>query len=144
VVDDVTTTSDPFLRPFRAGIRAGTPYVMVSTATYTRIDPDSLATFSTEIIGTLLRERLGYDGLVISDDLGIAQSVADIPVGQRAVRFVAAGGDVVLTVVPEQAPAMVEALVRRASGSTGFRRTLDEAVTRVLVRKARAGLATCG
>ena len=143
VIDDVTTESDPFLRPFAAGIRAGAPYVMVSTATYTRIDPDNIAAFSPAIIDEMLRERLGYDGVVISDDVGIALSVADVPVGQRAVRFVAAGGDVVLTVVPEQAPAMVDALVRRADSSTAFRDTLDEAVTRVLVRKARAGLATC-
>ena len=143
VVDDVTTESDPFLRPFAAGIRAGAPYVMVSTATYTRIDPDHIAAFSSTIIDSMLREQIGYDGVVISDDLGIALSVADVPVGQRAVRFVAAGGDVVLTVVPGQAPAMVDALVRRAKSSTAFRHTLNEAATRVLVRKARAGLATC-
>jgi beta-N-acetylhexosaminidase len=143
VVDDVTTRSDPFLRPFTAAIDAGAPYVMASTATYTRLDPDRLATFSPEILQTLLRDRLGYDGVVISDDLGIAASVADVPVGQRAVRFVAAGGDMVLTVVPEQAPTMVGALVHRAEESNRFAHTLDEALTRVLVRKARAGLASC-
>jgi beta-N-acetylhexosaminidase len=143
VVDAVTTMSDPFLRPFTAGIRAGAPYVMVSTATYTRIDPDSIAAFSPTVVDTMLRDRLGYAGVVISDDLGLAQSVADVPVGARAVRFVAAGGDVVLTVVPGQATAMVSALARRAAASARFGRIVDAAATRVLVRKIRAGLARC-
>ena len=143
VVDTVTTGSDPFLRPFVAGMRAGSPYVMLSTATYTRIDPDAIAAFSPEIVDTMLRDRLGYRGVAISDDLGMAQSVVNVPVGRRAVRFVAAGGDVVLTVVPEQAAAMVRALRQRAGASVGFARRLDAAAVRVLTRKARAGLAEC-
>lgn len=143
VIDEVTTSWDPFLRPFAAGIRAGAPYVMVSTATYTRIDPDVIAAFSAEIVNTMLRDQLGYDGVVISDDLGLAQNVTDVPVGQRAVRFVAAGGDMVLTVVPEQATTMVRALTRRAARSPGFRRNLDTATTRVLIRKATAGMSQC-
>jgi beta-N-acetylhexosaminidase len=59
------------------------------------------------------------------------------------VRFVAAGGDVVLTVVPEQAPAMVRALARRAAASPRFGRAVAAAASRVLVRKARAGLVSC-
>lgn len=144
VTDDVTTADDPFLWPFAAGIRAGAPYVMVSTATYTRIDSERIAAFSPAIIAGMLRDRLGFGGVVISDDLGIASSVADVPVGRRAVRFVGAGGDVALTVVPEQGPAMVGALVARARASERFRQMLDAATTRVLVRKARAGLVACG
>jgi beta-N-acetylhexosaminidase len=143
VVDDVTTRADPFLRPFTAGIRAGATYVMLSTATYTRIDPDSIAAFSPTVVDTMLRTRLGFRGVVISDDLGIARSVAEVPIGARAVRFVGAGGDVVLTVVPEQATRMVGALARRAAASARFGRLVDDAATRVLVRKVRAGLATC-
>ncbi|MDF2967545.1 MAG: putative secreted glycosyl hydrolase [Nocardioidaceae bacterium] len=143
VVDTVTTESDPFLRPFVAGMRAGSAYVMLSTATYTRIDPDAIAAFSPAIVDTMLRDRLGYRGVAISDDLGMAQSVANVPVGRRAVRFVAAGGDMVLTVVPEQAAAMVRALQRRAEASAGFARRMDAAALRVLTRKARAGLAEC-
>jgi beta-N-acetylhexosaminidase len=116
---------------------------MISTATYLRIDPDVIAAFSPRVIDGMLRNRMAYRGVVISDDLGIARSVADVPVGRRAVRFVAAGGDVVLTVVPEQAAAMVRALARRAVASPQFRETVAAAATRVLVRKARAGLAPC-
>ena len=143
VVDRQTTRHDPYLRPFREVITAGAPYVMMATATYQRIDPDRLAAFSPRIVTGMLRGDLGFDGLILSDDLGVAESVADVPVGQRATRFVAAGGDVVLTVVPEQTPAMVDALQRRARASKDFRRTVADSARLVLERKAAAGLLHC-
>ncbi len=144
VVDDRTTRDDPYLRPFREVVAAGAPYVMMATATYRRIDPDRLAAFSPRIVTGMLRGDLGFEGLIVSDDVGIAASVADLPVGQRATRFVAAGGDVVLTVVPEQAPAMVDALARRAGSSERFARTVTDSARLVLERKASAGLLRCG
>ena len=83
VVDSVTTASDPYLDSFRDAIDAGVPFVMVAEATYTRIDPSSLAVFS-PVIMRLLRSELGFGGVIVSDDLGQAQAVAAIPAGQRA------------------------------------------------------------
>ena len=143
VVDTVTTRRDPYLQPFRAAVDADTPYVMVATASYQRIDPGRLAAFSPVIVERLLRRDLGFDGVVISDDLGAARAVVDVPVGRRATQFVAAGGDVVLTVVPEQAPAMVAALVQRARAVPTFGTAVAEAARRVLTRKAVAGLLPC-
>ncbi|MDQ3629544.1 MAG: glycoside hydrolase family 3 protein [Actinomycetota bacterium] len=143
VIDELTRREDPLLAPFRSGIAAGTPYVMMSTARYTRLDPDSIATFSPFVIGTMLRGDLGFDGLVISDDVGVATGVQDVAVGRRAVRFVAAGGDVVLTVVASQAAEMVQAVVDRARRSPRLRRRVDEAALRVLRRKADVGLLGC-
>ena len=51
VVDSVTTRNDPYLAPFAAAVGAGVPFVMVSLATYTQIDPDHLAVFSPAVIG---------------------------------------------------------------------------------------------
>src|SRR5450756_282320 len=70
VVDSVTTADDPYLDSFRAAIDAGVPLVMVALATYTRIDPAHLAAFSPVVIGGLLRGDLGFQGVVVSDDLG--------------------------------------------------------------------------
>lgn len=61
-VDTVTTAHDPNLESFRAAITAGAPFVMVSLATYTRIDPMHLAAFSPLVIGGLLRGDLGFRG----------------------------------------------------------------------------------
>lgn len=143
VVDTETTRRDAYLQPFRAAILAEAPYVMAATATYQRIDPDRLAAFSPVVLRGLLRGDLGFDGVVISDDVGVAAAVSDVPVGRRATRFVAAGGDVVLTVVPEQAPTMLSALVDRARGSDRFAAALDASARRVLEQKAAAGLLAC-
>lgn len=143
VVDDRTSRRDPYLQPFRAVVAAGAPYVMMATATYRRIDPGRIAAFSPRIVTGMLRGDLGFDGVIISDDLGIAASVADVPIGQRATRFVAAGGDVVLTVVAGQAPTMVDALHSLARTSRDFARDVTDSARRVLVRKATAGLLGC-
>ena len=74
--------------------------VMVATATYPRIDPDNRAVFSRTVINGMVRGDLGFDGVVIADDLGAAAEVASVPAGRRAVRFVAAGGDIVITAGP--------------------------------------------
>ena len=58
VRDTVTTRDDPDIEPFAAAIDAGVPFVMVSLATYERIDPDRLAVFSPTVIDGMLRQDL--------------------------------------------------------------------------------------
>ena len=140
VTDHVTTRDDPYLGPFKAAVRAGMPIVMISTAIYSRIDPGVPAAFSRKIITGLLRQHIGFHGLVISDDLGGARQVAGVSVGARAVRFVAAGGDVVLTVNAAQAQPMTAALVAAARKSSTFRAKVNAAALRVLQEKQRLGL----
>ena len=77
--DSTTTADDPNLEPFRAGIQAGADLVMVSSALYPKLDPANRAAFSGPVVTGLLREKLGYNGVVISDDLGGALAVATIP-----------------------------------------------------------------
>ena len=86
VVDEVTRRDDPYLQPFAAAVRAGVPFVMVSLATYTKIDPDHLAVFSPTVIDGMLRGDLGFDGVVISDALG-ATAVAVDPAGHAGDRL---------------------------------------------------------
>jgi beta-N-acetylhexosaminidase len=140
VTDSVTTRDDPYLAPFRAAARAGVPFVMMSTAIYARIDPGTPAAFSRTIVTGMLRQDLGYRGLIISDDLGAAQQVAAYPVGERAVRFVAAGGDIVLTVDATEAAEMTGALLARARQDPAFRRQVDAAALLVLQAKQAQGL----
>src|SRR5262249_60737187 len=86
--------NDPSLRSFRDAINAGVPFVMVASATYTKIDPARLAIFSPVVMG-LLRSQLGFRGVIISDDLGEAAAVAAVPAGGRAGDFLSAGGGMV-------------------------------------------------
>jgi beta-N-acetylhexosaminidase len=141
-VDTVTTTRDPALAPFEAGIAAHAA-VMVSSARYPKLDPASLAAFSSPIITGLLRGQLGFDGLVMSDDLGVAVAVKSVPVGERAVRFVTAGGDLVLSVRPADAGPMTAALAAAAHGSPAFATRLRAAARSVLMAKQQLGLLHC-
>jgi beta-N-acetylhexosaminidase len=140
VTDPVTTRHDPYLAPFRAAVQGGVPFVMMSTAIYSRIDAGVPAAFSPTIVTGMLRGDLGFRGLIISDDLGGAAQVASFSPGQRAVKFVAAGGDVVLTVNAAQAAPMTAALLARAKSDPSFKQKVDAAALLVLQEKQRRGL----
>ena len=142
VVDDVTTPSDPYLNSFRIAIGAGVPMVMVALATYTKIDASQLAVFS-PVVMRLLRDELGFTGVIVSDDLGQAKAVQAIPVGKRALGFLAAGGDLVTSQNLGPAEQMAAAVLARASGDAAFRATVGAAAARVLAAKQAAGLLPC-
>jgi beta-N-acetylhexosaminidase len=140
VTDAITTRTDAYLAPFAVAIDAGAPFVMMSTAYYSRIDPAHPAAFSPTVIGGLLRNDLHFDGVVISDDIGNAAQVARWTPGSRAVQFLAAGGDMVLDVNPALLPAMVTAVRARAASDPAFARLVDAAALRVLRAKQARGL----
>jgi beta-N-acetylhexosaminidase len=144
VVDSTTTSDDPYLAAFRTGITAGAPFVMVSLATYSAIDPDRQAVFSPAIIGTLLRGQLGFQGAVVSDDLGAAAAVSSLAPGARATAFVAAGGDLILVGSAGPATDMAASVLARTRADTGFAAQVDTAALRVLEAKATYGLLSCG
>jgi beta-N-acetylhexosaminidase len=143
VIDTVTTPDDPFLRTFQAAIGAGVPLVMVALATYTRIDPHHLAVFSPVVMRTMLRDRMHFGGVIISDDLGAAQAVASVPPAARAVQFIAAGGDLVTSKYVAPAEAMAQAVLARARASRPFRDEVGAAAAHVLAAKQRFGLLPC-
>jgi beta-N-acetylhexosaminidase len=144
VTDRVTIRADPYLGPFRAVIGTDHPFVMISSAVYRTIDPAQPAAFSSTVVTGMLRHDFGFDGVVISDDLGAARQVSAVPVGDRAVRFVAAGGDLVLTVSPATLPAMFAALYDRAGRDPAFRAAVDRSARRILLAKQRLGLVARG
>jgi beta-N-acetylhexosaminidase len=142
VVDTVTTADDPYLGPFKATIAAGTPFVMVSLATYTQIDPDRLAAFSPTIVRGLLRGTLGFRGVIVSDSL-TAEAVSSIPPATRAIDFISAGGDMLISNFVTPAELMAKGIASRAASDATFRGLVDAAVTRVLEAKQAAGLLPC-
>lgn len=144
VVDTVTTATDPSLGPFRDAIAARVPFVMVALATYRQLDNTELAVFSTAIMRQLLRGSLGFDGVVVSDDLGATVAVANITTGDRAIDFLVAGGDLIISKTVAPAQAMAAAISARATGDAAFRGRVDDAALRVLRAKAARGLVTCG
>ncbi len=143
VVDNVTTTDDPYLRPFQHAVDASVPFVMISLATYRRIDPTSIAAFSPIVIKGLLRKTLGFTGVVMSDSL-TAEAVKAVSPRQRALRFLAAGGDLIVLSRLQPAIKMATGLADAAANDPAMRSTIDAAARKVLRAKADAGLLACG
>jgi beta-N-acetylhexosaminidase len=94
-------------------------------------------------MGQMLRGSLGFNGVIVSDDLGATVAVANMKPADRAINFLAAGGDMIIskTVVP--AIAMAAAISARVSTDAAFRTRVDDAALRVLRLKAGHGLIRC-
>ncbi len=143
VADTVTTADDPSLGSFRAAVVAGVPFVMVALATYSRIDPAHLAAFSPLVIGGMLRGDLAFHGVVMSDDLGDTAAVAAVRPGERALAFLLAGGDLVVSRSSAVTAAMVAELQARAATDPAIAARVDDAALHVLDAKVAAGLVPC-
>ena len=143
VVDTTIGPKSPYLKSFRTAIKAGVPFVMVALATYTRIDPDHLAAFSSRVMRGLLRQQMHFRGVIMSDDLGAAVAVASVPPASRGVDFLTAGGDMITSQSLPAAIAMYQAVLARAGDDPAFRATVKSAVMRILDAKQAYHLLPC-
>jgi beta-N-acetylhexosaminidase len=123
------------LVPFRAAIEARAPLIMLSHALYPELDPNRIASQSSEIVTGLLRERLGYDGVIVTDSIE-AQAVLDRSgVGRAAERSLRAGADLILTTGSASWNQIHPWLLREARSSPAFRKRVRESAVRVLALK---------
>src|SRR5579859_3313808 len=141
VVDTSTTEND--VETFQAAINNKVPFVMIALARYTRIDRAHLAAYSAEIVTGLLRHRMGFTGVVVSDDLGAA-ATATISPADRAEEFLKAGGDLITEQDPGVAGQMVIAIQARMKTDEGLADQVASGVKSVLTAKAKYGLLSCG
>ncbi|MGP3978141.1 glycoside hydrolase family 3 protein [Streptomyces sp. 8N114] len=127
------------LPPFRAAIRRGVDTIMTAHIVVPALDPSRVpATMSRPIVTGLLREQLGFTGLIVTDALDMGGATADFPPDVAPVRSFQAGCDqLVLAPKPEVAFGAVRDAVR--SGAIPEER-LDESVRRILEHKLRRGL----
>jgi beta-N-acetylhexosaminidase len=136
--DASATVTGPLTRdlvPFRAAAEAGAPLIMLSHALYPALDPDRIASQSPRIVSSLLRRRLGYEGVIVTDSIE-AQAVLDRSgVARAAERSLRAGADLVLTTGSASWGLIHPWLLRRARTSAAFRERVRESAARVLELK---------
>ncbi len=127
------------LTPFRTAIAAGVDAVMTAHLAVPALEPENIpATVSNKIMTGVLREELGFQGLVITDAMDMQGISAMFDSAEAAVRAIEAGADVLLMPKrPEEAIRGVVAAVERGRIS---RKRLDDSVNRILAAKARLGL----
>ncbi|MDD7944088.1 glycoside hydrolase family 3 N-terminal domain-containing protein [Microbacterium sp. NE2HP2] len=135
VLDSVVSADSPDVDVYRELTASGPSLVMVGTARYQHIDPDHPAAFSPAVLD-LLRDRVGFDGVVITDDLSAAAAAEIVAPGDRAVEALSAGVDIVLASAdPTVLPAMYDAVLARAQSDPAFAARVDESCGRVLEAK---------
>jgi beta-N-acetylhexosaminidase len=127
------------LVPYRM-LRAEMPLVMISHAAYPLVTYDRTpASLSKLWIKDILRKRIGYRNLIVSDDLEMGGVLSAAPVGEAAVQFVRAGGDMCL--ICHRADYIAQAfeeLVKTTERDPKFAQRVGESVRRVLAFKKKS------
>ncbi|HSU01281.1 MAG TPA: glycoside hydrolase family 3 N-terminal domain-containing protein, partial [Nocardioides sp.] len=116
------------LVPFRSAIAAGLPAVMVGHLDVRAIDPRVPSSLSRKVVTDLLRDELGFGGLVVTDSLAMVGVTRGRDPGRTAVQAMRAGSDVLL--MPPSPAVARAALVRAVRTGTLSRRRLEQAAAR--------------
>lgn len=142
---ELPTIDKPFKRlwkedlvPYRK-LRRELPFVMVAHAAYPEVTGDSApASLAKKWISGILRKKIGYRGLIITDDLDMGGVLAAAPVAEAAVETLRAGADMFLICQKEESVRLaLEAVLQRAEADKKFARLIREKSERVREAKER-------
>ena len=134
------------LPPFRSGIAAGTDAVMIAHVAFPALEPDpgKIATTSRKVVTGLLREQMGFQGVIVSDAMEM-QGLTKLyppgsgnPAGRAAADAVKAGQD--LLELPSDLDGTYNGLLQAVKSGEIPQSQIDASVRRLLLVKARAGL----
>ena len=125
------------LPPFEAAVEQGTPLVMASHALYPAYDQREIASQSAPVLVRLLRRRLGFRGVIVTDSMEAEAVLARSGLGEAAERSVAAGADLLLLTGSGSWNEVFPRLLARARASSRFRARIARSAVRVLALKRR-------
>ena len=122
------------LRPFEAAIEEDVPFVMVGHLSMPSITgDDDPATISSEIVTDLLRGELGYEGIIITDSMGMGAATEAVGVERVAAAALLAGVDIVL--MPADLQAAYQGVLDAVASGELTEERIDESVRRILTVK---------
>lgn len=138
---DRSAFEETHLRPFVSAISAGAPTVMTAHVVLPTLDPDVPATLSRRILTGLLRDQMGFRGIVVTDLMSMGAISQRWQPGIAGVLAVQAGADVVMAgdTTASQIET-IEAILCAAQDGTIPVERVDQAVRRVLTAKESVGL----
>nr|WP_276576364.1 beta-N-acetylhexosaminidase [Caldicoprobacter algeriensis] len=130
------------LIPFKRAIEEGADMVMVAHILFPNITQEKVpASLSREVITGVLRQELGFDGVVISDDMEMGAIQKHYGIEDAAVRAVLAGTDIVsICHTYEKQKQAFEALIKAVDDGTIPMERIDESVKRIITLKLKYGL----
>jgi len=128
---DLKQVTSEDLPPFQAAIEAGVPMVMLGHLVYPTLDPENPASLSPEAT-RLLREELGFEGVIVTDDLAMEGAKRGGTSTQAAVAAVTAGADLlVVSSLPEEQAAAYDAIVAAVESGEISRERIETSVERI-------------
>jgi len=132
IVDhDIETVLRSDLTPFRAAVEAGVPMVMTGHLVYPAVDPERPASLSPAAVG-LLRNELGFDGVIVTDDLIMEGARRGGSTAEAALRAVEAGADLlIISAPPEEQAAAYDGIVAAVESGEIPRERIDTSVERI-------------
>ena len=126
------------LIPFQECIEAGIDNVLVAHILYPKLDPDDIASMSSYIITDLLRNEYGHSGIVMSDDFRMAGVTSRYDVSEAAVKFILAGGDLILCGPRHDLQkAILKGLSDAIDEGVLTEERIDQSVVRILTKKQK-------
>jgi beta-N-acetylhexosaminidase len=108
------------LVPFAAAVAAGVPTIMTAHILLPQIDPENPASLSRIMLDGILRRRMGFDGVILADDLGMGAIARKYGPGDASVQTLRAGTDIAMLCHDWSAVAPAIAAVRKAHREEGF------------------------
>lgn len=118
--------------PFKELIPHGLKFMMTAHVLYTELDKNNSATFSQKILGQILRDEWHYEGLVISDDLGMAGALVRGDLDDMCLEAFAAGCDLLLVCDHhERHPELIEKLEKAIKKSSALQARAEESLKRI-------------
>ncbi len=129
------------LTAFSSAVASGVDCVMAAHILYPELDPDNIASMSPVILTEILRGELGFEGVIISDDIRMKGITGVASPEEAALRFILAGGDLVLCGADVNAQrSIVSALISACEDGRISPERLDESCSRILAAKLRFGV----
>jgi beta-N-acetylhexosaminidase len=139
VTHDLATFESTDLPPFKAAIAAGVDTIMTAHVVFPAVDPSGApATMSHKILTGVLRDELGFKGLIVTDALDMAGATSTYPPDVAPVQAILAGADQLL--IPPKMDTAYGAVLDAVRNGTISEQRLDESVYRILLHKYQHGI----
>lgn len=123
---------------YKKGIDAGCDFVMCANVNMPEIDPYYPASLSTIFVNDLLKNHLGFNGIIMSGDLSMKAVTSKYSSADAAVMAVDAGCDMLLT--PENPEQAADAIIAAVNGKSITETRINESVLKILEKKLEAGI----
>ncbi|MER2171884.1 MAG: beta-N-acetylhexosaminidase [Psychrobacillus psychrodurans] len=129
------------LIPFKHAVEQGAEVVMVGHILLPKIDSTYPASISERIITDVLREQLGYEGIIITDDMTMKAILNNLEIGESAVSAVKAGNDIVLVAHNyANVKKAIDSIIKAIENGEITEQRIDESVKRILSIKKKYNL----